>query len=74
MDVAHGDREVEFHDLLDEARLLVGDGEYGNKSCEHIATDIMAGLKQKYNAKQISVSVFEDNECGAIITTKQCSH
>ena len=69
MQVNHGDRDVEFHDLMDEAKQIVCEEEHGDKSCEQIAYQIIDKLKEKYADRQISVSVFEDNEAGAIVTT-----
>lgn len=79
IEVFHNDREVEFHDLLDEIRLhsafssecilshLPSNNEYMDWSCETHAKHIMNHLQSIYPARDISVEVSEDGECGATI-------
>lgn len=38
--VVHEEREVEFHDLLDAAKVDFGSGEFGAASCETLARDL----------------------------------
>lgn len=66
--VLHDERDVEFHDLLDECRLIVPDGfDYGASSCEAIARRIHHHLTNAYPDRSVRVSVFEDGENGATI-------
>lgn len=70
MSVAHNDREVEFHDLLDYCKSLSHEfskPDNQNMSCEHHATAILNSLDAKYSGRRISVTVYEDGECGAIV-------
>lgn len=68
MDVRHDEREVEFHDLMDEIRVwLPRDGEYGPASCERIARDLLARLLQNHKGRRVAVTVSEDGEAGATI-------
>lgn len=68
LEVFHQDREVEFHDLLDFCKSQVQPGDFGGRSCEMIAEELTVKLKDRYNRKTI-VSVFEDNEVGAVVTS-----
>ena len=68
MIVHHDERDVEFHDLMDQVqRLLPGDGQYGPASCETIARRIHGELASKYPERQLSVTVLEDGEAGATV-------
>jgi hypothetical protein len=69
MKVAHDDREVEFHDLLDEARAiftedLSHDSDYGSQSCEMLGRTLGKHLAMQYK-RPVTVIVSEDGECGA---------
>ena len=68
MAVEHNDREVEFHDLLTYARLEFGRGDFGPASCEALAERLLNRLASSYGGRRIRVSVFEDNECGAVLS------
>lgn len=72
MAVAHDDREVEFHDVRDEAvrlfKALGRDGDMGAMSCEAMARKIGAALAWSY-ARAVEVSVWEDGEFGATVRT-----
>jgi len=71
MPVRHSDREVEFHDLMDEVRLLFPDGlDHGATSCEVMAGRIAAALNAKY-ARPVTVEVSEDGEAGARVSVGQ---
>jgi hypothetical protein len=69
--VMHDDREIEFHTL--QARLvgLHGDHpvDFGDNSCEMIAKGVVGFLLDTYPGRYISVTVSEDGECGATVTT-----
>ena len=66
--VGHSDREVEFHDLLDEVRGLVWSGQdHGAKSCEMIGEKIGDTLSAQYQ-RPVTVEVSEDGEVGARVT------
>lgn len=67
--VGHDDREIEFHDLRDEAlalfrRLGDGGGRLGAMSCEMVARTIAAALSERHG-RMFKVTVWEDGECGA---------
>jgi len=69
MPVGHSDREVEFHDLLDDIRTLFPAGQdHGGKSCEMMAEQIAHTLRVHYK-RPVTVEVSEDGEVGARITT-----
>lgn len=63
----HGDREIEFHDLLDTVKTPTNQTEWGSSSCEDIAFAIGAFVLTYYPGRAMTVSVFEDGECGARI-------
>lgn len=79
VEVTHGDREVEFHDLGDDlAAALRGcpstmsSGEHGTslhdfgaQSCEHLATSVARTLSALYTVVEVSVS--EDDEFTATV-------
>lgn len=81
LEVFHDDREVEFHDLLDNVRdYFAGIGEeWGSSSCETAAYGVAANVRDHLahlgvptgmveaipRERTMTVSVFEDNECGA---------
>lgn len=77
--VEHDDRAVEFHDLLSQARQGIGllangmslDGlDFGGRSCEAIARDLLQYLAMIYGADRVVlVEVAEDGEAGATLTT-----
>jgi len=69
-DVTHSDREVEFHQLLKQLneeilpKVKFRLEAEPRMSCEDMALLIASNLPSK---NMISVSVDEDNECGAIV-------
>lgn len=70
-EVNHDDREIEFHDLLDEARILFralgdADGDMGGLSCEMMARTIGGDLASRHG-RPFTVKVFEDGEVGAVV-------
>lgn len=71
VDVFHNDREIEFHDLLDQARRVIGTEELGRMSCEDMALKVIEALRSLYpetaHRRGWSCSVFEDNEVGATV-------
>lgn len=74
MPVEHDDRDVEFHDLRDEALgLLTEQGQkgiriagldFGHRSCEMLARHVAETLAARYG-RAVRVSVSEDGECGS---------
>jgi len=62
--VTHHEREIEFHDLIDVASKLFKPGT--TESCETMAHNLARRLSDRY-ARPFTVSVFEDNECGATV-------
>lgn len=65
--VFDNDREIEFHDLLDECKTQFTGGDMGARSCEDMACDLLEYLRGQYEGRQIKVSVFEDGENGAVV-------
>jgi len=62
----HDDREIEFHDLRDQAKLYFGEGEFNDLSCEHMARLLAQKLALMYH-RSFTVEVSEDGECGSIV-------
>lgn len=72
MPVRHDDREVEFHDLRDEAEeLLQGIAEagsdFGRQSCEDIARRLAEAIGDLHD-RPVTVTVSEDGECEATVS------
>ena len=72
--VEHDDREIEFHDLMSEAQVAfmencVSGTNLGAASCEMIARNMAAALAAAHR-RTFTVSVFEDGECGATVTSE----
>lgn len=68
--VTHDDRQVEFHELRDYcASLLPADGEFGGKSCETLATEMIVWVRKRWShLAYVMVRVSEDDEAGATVT------
>ncbi len=70
--VSHDDREIEFHDLIDQAAKIwdqrYPNGEMGITSCEQAAAVLGAALMALFD-RNFDVSVSEDGECGAMVTS-----
>lgn len=66
--VNNDDREIEFHDLLDESKNFFNDPERGNQSCEMMARILGEYLAKRYQ-RMFTVTVNEDGECGAQVIT-----
>jgi len=64
--VEHHERQIEFHDLLDDAKALFSIAE--SDSCETMAANLVKALVDRYAGRPFRVSVFEDGECGATVT------
>lgn len=72
MHVSHDDREVEFHDLRDDAAAMFrtlgdGRGDMGAMSCEMMARALGRQLADKH-AREVEVTVWEDGEVGARVS------
>lgn len=68
--VAHDDRDVEFHDLLDaltETCDAYRGIHVGGKSCEMLAREIGEALAGRLLLSTLLVSVSEDGEAGATV-------
>jgi hypothetical protein len=66
--VNNDDREIEFHDLLDESKNFFNESERGNQSCEMMARALGEYLAKHYQ-RIFTVIVSEDGECGAQVVT-----
>jgi len=67
--VHHGDREIEFHDLLDLGKYAIPEMELGRTSCEELGERILAQVESTYpNRPKYSITVWEDGEVGATTT------
>jgi hypothetical protein len=62
--VEHEERQIEFHDLMDEAKQLFGQRDQA-ASCETMAHDLILALRERHGDRPFKVSVFEDGEAGA---------
>jgi len=69
VEVSHDDREIEFHDLLDWCRSEFGSGDFGGQSCEMLARGLLEKIVRRFGKRRTIVSVFEDNEVGAVVST-----
>lgn len=66
--VLHDDREVEFHDLLEDCKAAVPDQhKWGEQSCEAIAAVLARQVRALYPDRTITVDISEDGECGACL-------
>ena len=67
--LTHGEREIEFHDLLDFCKGAFPGGEMGDASCEAMAESLGKEVARQFD-RRATVSVFEDGEVGAIVVTE----
>lgn len=67
--VDNDDREIEFHDLLDESKAFFNEPERGNQSCEMMARALGEFLASRHK-RSFAVTVTEDDECGAKVFTE----
>ena len=65
--VVHGDREIEFHELLDFCTAQFTGGNFGTQSCEMLASALRHDLETRHPGRLVTVSVFEDGEVGAVV-------
>lgn len=71
-EVDHDDREIEFHDLLEQVVSIwkgftsYGAANLGAASCEQLARTIGMRLAQAHK-RRFDVMVSEDGECGATV-------
>jgi hypothetical protein len=68
--VLHDDRELEFHDLLDEARDSFIRQTDTAMSCEAMARELAESMCRRYD-RAFTVEVSEDGECGAVVEAKK---
>lgn len=70
VEVDHNNRDIEFIQLQRWCKSLYdGTLELNNKSCEMIAEELIYKLEERYGDRQYTVSVSEDNENGATLST-----
>lgn len=69
INVHHDDREIEFHQFLNWIESLYANNtlNFDFKSCEMLARELATEIHKRYNTRTISVEVWEDGECGAIV-------
>ncbi len=67
--VYNDDREIEFHDLLEESKAFFSEPERGNQSCEMMARALGEYLASRHQ-RSFTVTVNEDGECGATVITE----
>ena len=71
--VTHDDRQLEFIGVkwfLQNAIKDLYNFDLGSRSCEMICKDLILAVQNRYGLnKDITVSVYEDNENGALVTT-----
>jgi len=64
----HTDRDVEFILFKRWLKSLYSEPcDFGSKSCEMIAKELLDKIKTKYPDRKVRVAVSEDNENGAIV-------
>lgn len=70
LEVFHDDREIEFILFKRELEALYGSGtlKLNYMSCEMIAEELLAYLKNDYSGRDITINVSEDNENGCELT------
>jgi hypothetical protein len=68
MPVKHAERELEFHDLLDQAHEWFPGGDLGAQSCETMAAELGNKLARFYQ-RTVEVTVSEDGEVGATVVS-----
>jgi len=63
------DREIEFHDLLEHSEVAwhTQGLDLGGASCEMMALRMLHSLQPIYGKHDVTVSVFEDGEVGALV-------
>ncbi len=66
LEVFHAEREVEYHDLLDFCKEHFHGGDRGGVSCETMAKGLAQRITARFPERWGQVSVFEDNEVGAV--------
>lgn len=73
LEVFHDDRDIEFILFKRELEQLFEDGviELNHKSCEMLARDICEYIHQTYPNRYMKVTVSEDGENGATLSTKE---
>jgi len=70
IEVFDNDREIEFILLKRWLDSMCTDYQLNNRSCEQIAEEIRRAVENQYGShRRIEVSVSEDNENGAILST-----
>lgn len=76
IEVFHDDRELEFILVKRELEGLYSNGvmQLDYKSCEMIAQELIQYINTKYPNRNITVSVSEDNENGAVVEYKRDSN
>lgn len=68
LEVAHNDRDIEFHQFLNWCEELYDNTlALDHKSCEMMAEELIEEITKKYSSRWIQVEVSEDGECGAIL-------
>lgn len=69
IEVFHDDRDIEFIQFKRWLEKMYNEGtlELNHKSCEMISHDLHAQISARYPAREIWISVSEDNENGCFI-------
>jgi len=79
MSVRGVDREVEFHQLRQDCLEMLGFHysygplgalNFGQKSCESIALDLLEAIRAEESDRWLAVEVSEDGECGARVESR----
>ena len=73
--VSHDDRDIEFHDLLDEVNgwLRQFRGEFGPRSCEAIARELGKFVLLSHPIGTVKITVSEDGEAGAVVVLERAA-
>lgn len=65
VEVAHDERDIEYHDLLDFCREHFPGGDLSAQSCETMSRKLAQKITAQFPDRAVHVSVFEDGEVGA---------
>ena len=65
----HNDRDVEYVKFKRWIDTILPSGDVGTSSCEKMARELMVKIQMEHPNRNVSVSVLEDNENGAEVTT-----
>lgn len=74
VNVTHANRDIEFHQFLNwcKSQYTTNTLELSYKSCEMIAQELSTLIFKDYKVDKCIIEVWEDDECGAVLTAVRC--